>query len=179
MIRSNHLCNHFKRETSAYFHSSQEKPTNCWTKAANLASKHNANPLNILVHLQLLGFHIHKTCQFKVLLYLLPSGCNLKKEFWDLQFWRYGYGTGIRTNCKPTHDFPIPNIKFWSICCRFAGMPMSNYGPPIRVWCVMVDLEGRKGYHLKCRPHILYTLLAYLAPFGHSTQRGRHRERSQ
>ena len=37
----------------------QEKPTNCGTEAADvlenffLASKHNANPLNIVMHLQL------------------------------------------------------------------------------------------------------------------------------
>ena len=54
----------------------QEKLTNCGTKAADvldkfLASKHNANPLNILVHLQLLGIR-YNPYQFKVLLHLLP-----------------------------------------------------------------------------------------------------------
>ena len=42
---------------------------------------------------------------------------------------------------------------------------------------VMVGLGGRKWYQSKSRPHIpnqlIYTLHAYLAPFGHNTQRGR------
>ena len=41
----------------------------------------NANPMNILVHLQLLW--LHNDPQFKVLLHLLPFGRNLKGECWD------------------------------------------------------------------------------------------------
>ena len=44
-----------------------------------LLGKFNANPLNILVHLQLLG--LHNAYQFKVLLYRLPFGRDLKGEF--------------------------------------------------------------------------------------------------
>ena len=38
----------------------------------------NANQLNILVQLQLLG--LHNAYQFKVLFHLLPFGHNLKEE---------------------------------------------------------------------------------------------------
>ena len=51
---------------------------NCGTKAADvlekfLAGKHNVNPLNILVHLQLIRLHCYRLAEFKV--------------FWDPQFW--------------------------------------------------------------------------------------------
>ena len=62
----------------------------------------NANPLNILVHLQLRW--LHNDYQFKV--------------------W-------ICTNCKPTHDFLIPlNTNLCTICHRLAAITISSYDPP-------------------------------------------------
>ena len=43
--------------------------------------KFDANPLNILVHLQQLGLLLHNAYQFTVLLHLLPFGRNLKGQF--------------------------------------------------------------------------------------------------
>ena len=56
----------------------------------------------------------------------------------------------------------------------------AKLGTPIRPPLgerVRVDLLDRKLYHSKCRPHFamrhLYKLKAYLALFGHNTQRAR------
>ena len=66
-----------------------KKSHKLWDLAADvlakfLAGKHNANLLNILVHLQLLRFH--NAYHFKALLHLLPFSRNLKGEFGDPQF---------------------------------------------------------------------------------------------
>ena len=63
---------------------------------------------------------------------------------------------------------PNSNVKLWP--------PRPNSTPRLGV---RVDLGalGRKWYQSKSHPHIpiqrLYTLYAYLAPFGHNIQRGR------
>ena len=113
------------------------------------ASKTHANPLNILVHLQLLF----------------------------AQRWNE-LGDGHYANLKPKHNFPIPfNTKFCSaaIWLKFQCQIITQNSTP--QFGVRVDLGGKKWYQSKCRPHIhirlLYTLQAYLAPFGHNIQHSR------
>ena len=109
------------------------KVHNCRTKAADvldkfLAGKHNANPLNILVHLQLLS--LHSAYQFKVLFHLLPFGRNLNAEFGDPNFGGYGefYKGWDLHQLKP--HLRLPNVgpclsaKFCSICRHLVAIPM-------------------------------------------------------
>ena len=62
-------------------------------------------------------------------------------------------------------------------------MPLPKYDPS-PAWGVKMDLGGRKWYHTKCHLNIhirlLYTLQAYLAPFGfvYNTQNSRQTEQS-
>ena len=171
-----------------------EKPTNCGTKAAyilanSLPANFNANKVNILVHLQQLW--LHSAYHFKVLLHLLPFGRNLKGEFEDTPnlggLGSYGRVRGswiAPIESPPTISHYPPKTKFCSICCHLAGIPMSSIGPQFDSpkFGVRVALGDRKRCQSKSRPHIpirlLYTLYAYLAPFGHNTQRGRQTDRA-
>ena len=79
----------------------------------------------------------------------------------------------IRTNRKPTDDFPIPfNTKFG--CC-LAAILMSSFDPHFDspVWAVRVDL----GKIEISSPHSYWTSIHTIGlsciQFGHNTQRGR------
>ena len=113
-----------------YISNLKEELTNCGTKAADLLdhflpANFNANPLNILAHLQQLW--LHNAYQFKVLVHLSPFARNLEGQFWDSQFWGLGEckRVGICTNWKPTSQYKVlfyltsfgsnSNVKLWSL----------------------------------------------------------------
>ena len=122
-----------------------------------LAGKHNANPLNILVNLQLLGLCLHNAYQFKVLLHLIRSGNFRNPQLRDS-------GDRELRQSKPSHDFPIPLNTMFALCLPpFGGIPMQNYRPPIlpHFWGVRLDLGGRNCTNRMSTPHsysTVYTL---------------------
>ena len=142
----------------------------------------NANPLNILVHLQLLW--LHNAYQFKVLLHLLPFGHNLKGEFWDPKFWGLEEWVlaGWASHQSKAHP-RLLNTKCCSICRRLAVIPMSSYSTP-QNWGVRVDIGVENGTNRNLVPTFLFDFYThykpiYIAPFGHNTQRGRQTQRWQ
>ena len=128
-----------------------------------------------------------------MLLHLLPFCRNLKGEFSVTPIWglcgveRELGGVRSSANREPTHDFPIPlNTKCCPVCHCLAAIPISSYDPQFRRphSGVRVDLGGRKWYKSKISsPHSystsIHTQEAYLAPFGHNTQRGSQTDRRQ
>ena len=122
----------------------------------------SANPLNILVHVQLGLLCFHNTYQFKVLPHLLPFGRNFKEEFCRIpnlggfSSQRSVRGSGVVSTESPSmtsqyfsiQSFALSATVFPQFQCQFLPTPIR---PPLGV---MVDLVGRKWYQLKCRPHV-------------------------
>ena len=124
------------RKNSSYTFRPQGKPTNvglkppmCW--ANFYPANFNANPLNSLVHLQLLL--LHYACQFKVLLHLLPSGCNLKRGFWDPQFWWLGRWDLYQSKTHPR----LPNTFQYKV---LLDLPRFGRNSIVRLWPTPIRL---------------------------------------
>ena len=116
----------------------QENPTNCGTKVAMcwtdlLTDKHNGNPLNILVHLQLLW--LHDAYQFNVFLHLLYRlaviwkgsspilGVRRVLEDWDLH--------KSKAHPRLPNDYQYDVLLYLKLVCRNqscqAAVPLSSY----------------------------------------------------
>ena len=101
---------------------------------------------------------------------------RIHRLFWSI--WNCHVHRVVTLVIVRTHDFTSPiNSK----CCY---TPLGR-NSKVKLWpqiCgVRVDIGDRKRFQPKCRPHIpirfLYTLRAYLAPFGHKIQRGGQKDR--
>ena len=110
------------------------KPPMCWTNL--LTAKHNANPLNILVHLQLL-YDFTRPIKLKCCSICYRSAV-IWRLFWDSQFWkvrRVLRGCDFR-NRKPTHGFPM-SLNSYKVFLYLPAWPEFQcqiiVPPPIRL----------------------------------------------
>ena len=112
---------------------------------------------------------LHNAYQFKMLLHLLPFGCNLKGEFWDLQIWGLGECWDLhQSKAHPRlHSTNTNFCSYATVCQQYQCQVMTPNSTPISG--VRMDPGGRKWYQSKCRPHIPIRLLhIYIGRLCHS-----------
>ena len=131
----------------------------------------NANPLNILVQLQLLWFH--NTYQFKVLLHLRPFGRNLKGKLWDPQCLRVtGVLAGLDLQQSKAHP-RLHNTGQYKVSLYLSPFgrnsnaklwPPPQFDPHLRL---RVDLGVENGTSQNLVPTFLFDCYAHCRPILH------------
>ena len=123
-----------------------------------LADKLNANPLNILVHLQLLW--LHNAYQFQV---LLPFGRNLKRQFWDTPFWGLGGVLAVWDSHQSKAQPRLPNT-FQYIVLLY--LPPFGCNSNIKLW-PLTQLGGQCGPRRHLVPTFLFDFCTHYRPILH------------